>query len=106
MAFRDRMAEFERANTQVLGISVDTFPSIGAFARSIELNFPLLSDFPKNEATKAYGTYNAERGTSRRITYVVDTEGVIRAEIVSDQDMTRHAEEALAAVRRLGGSEA
>ena len=106
MAFRDRIPEFEKASTQVLGISIDTFPSIGVFAKSIDLNFPLLSDFPKNEATRTYGTYNAERGTSRRVTYVIDKEGIIRAEIVSDQDMAKHSEDALAAVRKLEDIEA
>jgi peroxiredoxin len=105
MAFRDRIPEFEKADTQVLGISIDTFPSAGAFARSMDLNFPLLSDFPRYEATKAYDTYLPDRGTSRRITYVVNKEGVVSDLIISDNDMTRHAEEALAAVRRLEGIE-
>ena len=95
------MAEFEKANTQVLGISVDTFPSLGVFGKSLDLNFPLLSDFPRHEATTAYGTYKPDLGTSRRITYVVDKEGIIRAEIVSDDNMTRHAERALEVVQSL-----
>jgi peroxiredoxin len=95
IAFRDRHADFQRADTQVLGISVDTYPSIGIFANSLNLNFPLLSDFPENNATKAYGTYNPQTGQSRRITYVVDKEGIVRAEIESDDDMSHHAERAL-----------
>lgn len=101
MAFRDRNAEFAKASTQVLGISVDTYPSVGAFGRSINLNFPLLSDFPKNEATKAYGTYMPDRGTSRRTTYIVDKEGILRHVVISDNDMSRHAEESLAFVQQL-----
>jgi peroxiredoxin len=99
IAFRDRNADFERAGAQVLGISVDTYPSIGIFANSLNLNFPLLSDFPENKATKTYGTYNPQTGTSRRITYVVDKEGIVRAEIESDNDMSHHAEKALEVVR-------
>ena len=101
IAFRDHNAEFERLRTQVLGISVDTFMSLGVFAHSIDLNFPLLSDFPDHKATKAYDTYDPATGTSRRVTYVVDKAGVIRAEIISDDDMHRHAQEALEVVRKL-----
>jgi len=101
IAFRDHNAEFQKLDTQVLGISVDTFMSLGVFAHSIDLNFPLLSDFPEHNATKAYGTYDPATGTSRRITYVVDKQGIIRAEIISDEDMHRHAQDALAAVQRL-----
>jgi peroxiredoxin (alkyl hydroperoxide reductase subunit C) len=103
IAFRDFQEQFERANAQVLGISIDTAASLHAFATSLELNFPLLSDFPHNEATRAYGTYDAEAGVSRRVTYVVDREGIIRAEIVSDEDMSQHAREALRVVFDLEG---
>ena len=37
------------------------------------------------------------------MTYVVNKQGVVRAEIVSDQDMTRHSVDALAVVRELEG---
>jgi peroxiredoxin len=101
IAFRDHNAEFEKLDTRVLGISVDTFMSLGVFAHSIDLNFPLLSDFPEHKATKAYETYDPATGTSRRVTYVVDKQGLIRAEIISDEDMHRHAEDALTAVQKL-----
>jgi peroxiredoxin len=99
--FRDHMREFEKADAAVFGISVDTFPSLRAFANSLNLNFPLLSDFPDNTVTKRYGTYNPATGLSRRVTYVVDKAGVVQAEIVSDEQMTRHAEEALQSVQKL-----
>jgi peroxiredoxin (alkyl hydroperoxide reductase subunit C) len=101
IAFRDHNAEFQKLDTQVLGISVDTFMSLGVFAHSMDLNFPLLSDFPEYHACKAYGTYDPATGTSRRVTYVVDKQGIIRNEIISDDDMHRHAQEALKAVEQL-----
>lgn len=103
LAFDERLPEFEKANTQVLGISIDTVPALGAFAKELGLKFPLLSDFPNFQTTKAYGTFVEGRSVSRRVTYVVDKEGIIRAEIVSDMDMTKHSEDALKAVRELEG---
>ncbi len=41
---------------------------------------------------------------SRRVTYVVNREGVIRAEIVSDQDMARHSQDALKVVQEIEGT--
>ena len=52
--FRDVAKDFEEAGAQVLGVSIDPFPSQGAFAKSLELNFPLLSDWPRYETAKAY----------------------------------------------------
>ncbi len=95
------MPELEEANTQVLGISIDPFPSAGAFTRSLNLTFPLLSDWPRNEATKTYDVYDDERSTARRVTFVVDREGVIRDVVESETDMMKHASQSLRAVREL-----
>jgi peroxiredoxin len=103
VAFRDLNAEFAKLDTQLLGISVDTPMSLKVFGNSIDLNFPLLSDFPEHKACEAYDTYDAASGTSRRRTYVVDKQGVLRAEIVSDEDMLRHSAEALKLVQELEG---
>lgn len=53
--------------------------------------------------TKTYGTFVEGRSVSRRMTYVIDKDGVVRNEIVSDMDMSKHSEDALAAVRALDG---
>jgi alkyl hydroperoxide reductase subunit AhpC len=42
----------------------------------------------------------------RRVTYVVDKAGIVQAEIVGDEQMTRHAEEALQVVQKLSAQEA
>lgn len=105
-AFRDLHADFVAANSEVLGISADTFMAVGEFGRSLTLNFPLLSDFPEHAATKAYGTYNPERDVSRRVTFVIDGEGILQAEIISDEDMSAHAERSLARVRELEAARA
>jgi peroxiredoxin len=48
------LASFEKADTQVFGISVDSHWSNAAFARSLGLGFPLLSDW-RREASEAFG---------------------------------------------------
>ena len=54
-AFRTHTDRFVEANAQVLGISVDSFAAAGEFEEKLGLEFPLVSDFPKNETGKAYG---------------------------------------------------
>lgn len=71
------MAKFKAANTEVLGISMDSFASNKAFAEKINVTFPLLSDW-KREVTKKYGLYNEETGYGRRGTFVIDPDGIIR----------------------------
>ena len=71
------MAKFRESNTQVMGISVDSFAAQKEFAKQNGVDFPLLSDF-KREVSKLYGTLNEERGFSDRVTFVIDREGKIK----------------------------
>ena len=72
---QQNLGEFEKLNTAVLGISVDSKHSSAAFAEHLHLDFPLVSDFNK-EATAAYGVLR-EGGFAERALFVIDREGTI-----------------------------
>ena len=44
------------------------------FAKSLELDYPILSD-PQGQAARAYEIYNAEKKAAARVTFIVDKEG-------------------------------
>ena len=71
------MAKFETAETQVFGVSMDSFAANKRFAEDIKITFPLLSDW-KRKTTKDYGLYNEESGYGARATFVIDKEGIIQ----------------------------
>lgn len=93
--------EFSEVDAQVLGISVDPFPSLGAWAKELKLWFPLLSDWPDQKVSRAYGTFNEERSVSDRVTFVIDKKGEVQAVIEDATNMERHAHDALEALRKL-----
>ncbi len=72
------MDKFRQSDTQVLGISVDSFASQKEFAKQNGVEFPLLSDF-KRDVSRAYGVLNEEAGVANRATFVVDKSGKIRS---------------------------
>jgi len=76
-AYQADIAKFVQANTQVLGISVDSPAANAAFAKQEGIQFPLLSDFQRS-VSKEYGILNEERGFANRTTFVIDKGGVIR----------------------------
>ena len=79
--YEAEMADFERYDAQVVGISVDSIPSHIAFARSIGgiHTYPLLADFhPKGEVSKKYGVYKEEKGHCERAIVIVDKQGIVR----------------------------
>lgn len=99
--FRDVIDDFEEAGAQVLGVSVDPFPSQGAFAKELAVNFPLVSDWPAYKTAKDYAVWRESPPLPARVTYVIDKGGIIRGVIESETDMDIHSREALRIVREL-----
>jgi glutaredoxin-dependent peroxiredoxin len=85
--FRDSMQDLNAVSAKVLGISVDTFFTLKAFADAQKLKFPLLSDFNK-EVIQRYGVVNPDmiglKGIAKRAVFVVDRAGTIRYREVLD----------------------
>jgi peroxiredoxin len=77
LAYQAGMSKFEGVETKVFGISTDNTPSQQAFAKQLNLAFPLLSDFSKREVAAKYGVLIPERGFANRSTFVIDREGKI-----------------------------
>lgn len=101
-AFRTHTDAFERANAQVLGISVDSFAAAGEFEGKLGLEFPLLSDFPRNKTGRDYGVFNEQGGVHGRTTIVIDRDGIVRDVYVEPRDFESHPLRALDALRALG----
>ena len=81
-SMRDNLAEYNKLNTEVVGISVDSPFTLDKFKQDQQLNFPLLSDFNK-EASQAYGAYYDNfvlglKGVSKRAAFVVDKNGKVQ----------------------------
>lgn len=84
--YSHELKEFEKRGVKVLGISVDSIYSHGAWAAVRKIEFPLLSDFnPKGEVAARYGIFRDKDGFSERALYLVDDQGVIRFSHVSPQ---------------------
>ena len=73
------LSRFAGADTQVLGISVDSIPSHAAWAKSLGgITYPLLADFePKGGVAKSFGAYRDADGITERALFVIDKEGKV-----------------------------
>ena len=82
--YQTELTEFERSNTQLLAISVDSIYSHGAWAAVRGLTFPLLADFhPKGEVARLYEVMRDSDGFSERALYGIDANGNIRFKQIS-----------------------
>src|SRR5262245_4903769 len=86
--FRDSASDLNKVSAKVLGVSVDSFFALKAWADAQKLNFPLLSDFNKT-VIRQYGVVNPDmiglKDISKRAIFVLDRNGVVRhREVLED----------------------
>src|SRR5918998_5445040 len=91
-AFRDRMADYQRAGLRVYGVSLDSPESHRRFREKYRLNFPLLTD-ENGRASEALGVLS-ERGSANRVTFLLAPGGSI-AKVYPDVTPETHADEIL-----------
>ena len=74
--FQQNLQKLEAADTQVLGVSMDSPFANKAFADQIGVTFPLLSDWG-GETTRKYGIYLEKYKAARRINFLIGKDGKI-----------------------------
>jgi peroxiredoxin (alkyl hydroperoxide reductase subunit C) len=99
--FNSRLDEFNKIGAEILGISTDSVYSHRAWIRASkeegglgDLNYPLASDITK-QVSRDYGVLIEEKGVSLRGLFIIDPEGIIRYQIVSDLNVGRSVDEIL-----------
>jgi len=82
--YQMELDQFQQRNVVLMGISVDSIYSHGAWMLLRDLQFPLLADFePKGAVARLYNVYRENDGFSERALFIIDAEGIIRYKYVS-----------------------
>jgi thioredoxin-dependent peroxiredoxin len=103
-AFRDSYEVFKEMGAEVVGVSSDSVDSHRGFAAKCEVPFILLSD-EGGRVRKLYGVPSSLGLFPGRVTYVIDTNGIVRHVFNSQTNPAKHVEEAVAALRSIRGRE-
>ena len=82
--FQANLQKLEATDTQVLGVSMDSPFSNHAFAESIGVTFPLLSDWG-GETTRKYGIYMDKFKAARRVNFLIGKDGRIKEEQIDNE---------------------
>ena len=82
--FQKNLQKLEAADTQVLGVSMDSPFSNAAWAEKEGFKFPILSDWG-GELTKQLGIFNTQYHAARRVTFLIDRDGKV-LEIQKDRE--------------------
>ena len=74
--FQQNLQKLEAADTQVLGVSMDSPFANKSFADQIGVTFPLLSDWG-GDVTHKYGIYVDKYKAARRVNFLIGKDGKI-----------------------------
>ncbi|UDQ96563.1 peroxiredoxin [Lentisphaerota bacterium WC36G] len=106
IAFNKKLEEFEKRNTQVIGVSIDSEFSHFAWKNTEPKNggigniqYPLVSDI-KKEISKSYGVLFDEAVALRGL-FLIDKEGIVRHCVINDLPLGRNVDEAIRMVDAL-----
>ncbi len=101
-AFRDVYDALIEEGAVIIGISQDTHSSHARFSEEYRLPFPLISD-ADHAISRAYGVERLGGFVPlpKRVTYVIDEEGIVRAAIHHEFMIHRHVDEVREALKRI-----
>jgi len=113
MAFAKRYGDFQALNTELLGLSIDSYYSHVAWVRNIkekfgvEIQFPIIEDLSMKVA-RAYGMIHpgAADTSAVRATFIIDPEGILRAMVYYPMTNGRSIDEFVRLVAALQTSDA
>ena len=87
---RDNLSMFKDKNVELMGISVDSSPTHKVFAEQENYDFSLLSDmWPHGAVASKYGVFLEDKGFANRGTFIIDKDGKIAAQFVTEPGQAR-----------------
>ena len=106
-AFQDKLEEFRKRNTQVVGCSIASCFTHLAWLKTPKsrggidgVSYPLVADLNKTIA-KEYGVLFEQEGIAYRGLFLIDKAGNVRHQLVNDLPLGRSVEEAIRMVDAL-----
>jgi peroxiredoxin Q/BCP len=103
--FRDDYEDFKAAGAEVIGVSTDSSGAHQRFAGHHRLPFVLLSD-ERGRVGKQYGVKTTWGLVPGRVTFVIDSTGIVRLVFESQMRPKEHVSRALELVKTLGSATA
>ncbi|HEU5280421.1 MAG TPA: peroxiredoxin [Gammaproteobacteria bacterium] len=107
IAVNNRIAEFEKRNTLLMGVSIDSQFTHNAWRNTDvasggigKVNFPLLADV-NHQICQAYGVEHPTAHVALRGAFIIDKQGIVRSQIVNDLPLGRNIDELIRLVDAL-----
>ncbi len=96
--FRDQHARIRALGADLIGVSVDNAETQCAFAKKEQVEFPLLGDADRR-LSELFGVLWPVLRLDRRVTFVIDGQGVVEDVIQHEVLVSRHLDDVLATLQ-------
>lgn len=100
-AFQDKLSEFKKLQTEVVGVSIDSHFSHVAWLNTPKteggikgVTYPIVSDINKTIA-RDYDVLIPDAGIALRGAFLIDKEGIVRHQTINDLPLGRNIDEFL-----------
>jgi peroxiredoxin Q/BCP len=101
--FRDAAPELQALGAEVVGISPDPLEMQCRFAEHYQAKFPIIAD-PEGTIARAFGVKFSILPRVKRVTFIIDPEGVIVARFHYELRFEKHVDDALAYLKSVRAS--
>ncbi len=107
IAFDHRLQEFKKRNVEVIGVSIDSQFSHNAWRNTAindggigQVGYTLVADV-KHDICQAYDVEHPDAGVAFRGSFLIDSNGMVRHQVVNDLPLGRNIDEMLRMVDAL-----
>jgi len=107
IAFSDHYDAFQDLDCDIIGASVDSVYTHRAWIQTPRdqqgigaIRYPIASDFKKETAAK-YGILDEATGAAHRGLFIIDPDGIVRYQVVTDMNVGRSVDETLRILQAL-----
>lgn len=97
--FRDNYGDIQALGAEVVGISTDGLEAQCRFAKDRGVRFPMIGDSDRR-ISRDYGVLWPLIGRDKRVTFVLDEAGVVRARFHHEFQVSKHLDDVLTFLRQ------
>jgi peroxiredoxin Q/BCP len=98
--FRDAHEDIRALGAEVIGVSVDDFKTQCDFVAATKAPFPMIGD-SSHEVSRLYGVLRPYLKLDKRVTFVIDAEGIVRGVFEHEFQISKHLDGALHLLEKL-----
>ncbi len=99
VGFQQNYSSFKEQDVEIIASSADLYFAQKAFGEHCGVEFQMGAGAPAHQMAKAFGVYDERRGSYKRVTFIIGSDGHIQ-HLIDESPPEDHSQEALEFIQR------